>query len=242
MTPSMVYDMGDRFKDYERRSTYYLPRKSFVIVRVDGKSFHGLPLEKPFDQGFINSMSLAAADLFIWTGALFGYVQSDEVSLLLTDTRRVETEPWFDFNIAKVVSLTAARMSVAFNKLSRFKDCIFDSRAFVVPENDVANYFLWRAKDWERNSLQMLTRSLYSHKECHKANQAKMHEMLHAKGVNWADLPSQQKNGTFFWRKYEVNPTITSREVSHIIIDDEILPRFETINERVQYALEHYRM
>jgi tRNA(His) 5'-end guanylyltransferase len=90
-------------------------------------------------------------------------------------------------------------MSVAFNKhLKTDKMPIFDSRAFTLPKDDVINAFLWRALDWQRNSLQMYCQSFFSHKEMHKKNQSAMHDMLFKIGKNWTtDLSEQERNGTF---------------------------------------------
>jgi tRNA(His) 5'-end guanylyltransferase len=75
----------------------------------------------------------------------------------------------------------------------------FDGRAFNVPKEDVVNYFLWRAKDWERNSLAMYCSIFFSHKELQGKNTKDRHEMLHAIGKNWAtDVDEQSRNGTLF--------------------------------------------
>jgi tRNA(His) 5'-end guanylyltransferase len=97
---------------------------------------------------------------------------------------------------------------------------VFDSRAFTVPTDDVVNAFLWRAKDWERNSLQMYCRAFFSHKELHLKKRDDMHEMLHSIGRNWArDLSDQEKNGTFIISTDDGNITRT-----------DILPNYESIN------------
>ena len=69
-----------------------------------------------------------------------------------------------------------------------------------MPADDVPNVFVWRQQDWERNSVQMLARSHFSHKECHQKNIPAMHEMLHGIGVNWAHLDARLKNGTYITR------------------------------------------
>jgi tRNA(His) guanylyltransferase len=75
----------------------------------------------------------------------------------------------------------------------------FDGRAYSVPISDVPNYFLWRSKDWERNSLTMYASSFFSHKQLHGKTKADRHEMLHSIGKNWAvDVDERSKNGTFF--------------------------------------------
>ena len=77
---------------------------------------------------------------------------------------------------------------------------VFDSRAFTVPMEDVPNAFLWRQKDWYRNSVQMLGQAHFSHKQLNAKKLGDIHEMLHEKGINWAELSPAEKNGTFLRR------------------------------------------
>lgn len=203
--------LGDRMKDnYENRARHYLIRRMPVIVRVDGKAFHTYTagMEKPFDRHILSEMARSARMVAEhMQGCKAVYVQSDEASFLLTDYDHLNTEAWFDYNKSKIETIAAATMSVAFNRSMSSvtnKLAVFDARAFNIPREEVANYFLWRAKDWERNSVAMYCSAFYSHKEMHGQGRADQHEMLHAKGKNWTtDLTEQQKNGTFILR-YEV--------------------------------------
>jgi len=64
------------------------------------------------------------------------------------------------------------------------------------------NYFLWRIKDAERNSLSSLCQSLYSHKELMGRNSSQQQELLFQKGVNWNDIDGIQKRGTLMFREH----------------------------------------
>lgn len=67
-----------------------------------------------------------------------------------------------------------------------------------MPVDDVVNTFLWRAKDLERNSLQMYCRSFFTHKELIGRKKADMHNMLHDIGKNCTtNLLPQQRNVAF---------------------------------------------
>lgn len=198
--------LGDRMKDnYENRQRYMLTRRMPVIIRVDGRAFHSLRLGKPFDKSFISAMITAAANTaYEIQGFKLAYVQSDEVSFLLTDYDTLETEAHFGYVKSKLESITAATMTVYFNRLpytdrtKNFAPVVFDARSFNIPREEVTNYFLWRAKDWERNSLSMYCSHFFSHRELHGKNKVERHEMLHSIGKNWAtDLDDQLKNGTF---------------------------------------------
>ena len=94
-------------------------------------------------------------------------------------------------------------MTAQFNQewVGRQKPSTFDGRAFNIPRAEVSNYFLWRAKDWERNSLSMYCRAFYSAKQLNGKRRDEQHEMLHQAGKNWTtDLTAQERNGTWLLR------------------------------------------
>ena len=222
----MNLSLAVRMKRYELTSRHYLTKRMPVIIRVDGKSFHTLTkkMKRPFDLNLINAMINAAKDTAKeMQGFKAAYVQSDEVTFCLTDYETITTQGWFDYNHSKLVSISAAYMTYYFRKYISFdKPAVFDSRAFNVPMNDVVNNFLWRAKDWERNSLQMYARSIFSHKELHKKKRWDIHEMLFGKGKNWAkDLENKLLNGTFI---------LNSKE-DGLIMRHDIKPNYDEIND-----------
>ena len=208
--------LGTRMKDqYENRTRYFLPRRTYTVIRLDGKAFHTYTkgLNRPFDKELIADMDAAiAATMSQLQGAVFAYTQSDEVSILLTDLENETTSAWFDGNIQKMVSVSASIMTAEFNKFrwQRFINkkstnllgienttAYFDCRTFTIPDRvEVMNYFRWRQQDCIRNSVSMVAQSNFSHKELHGKSQSDMHEMLHNKGVNWAtDYTDGEKNG-----------------------------------------------
>lgn len=202
--------LGDRIKSYENCFRYYIPQKTNVIVRLDGKAFHSYTkgFDRPFDQDLIDCMVQSAiAVAKEMQGFKIGYVQSDEVSFWLNDLDEIKTEAWFGNNLAKIISVAASMMTANFNNLikktgkSGDRLAYFDGRAFIIPQNDVENYFLWRLKDFERNSLSMYCSSFFSSKQLHGKKRDDKHEMLHEIGKNWStDLSDQHKNGTFFYK------------------------------------------
>jgi len=200
-----MQSLGQRIKEnYEYRARTKLIRRMPVIIRLDGKSFHTLTknCQKPFDTSFQQVMEYTALYLIQEVqGCKLAYVQSDEISLLLTDYATFNTEAWFDNNIQKICSVSAGMASANFSILWS-EIGIFDARAFNLPKEEVNNYFLWRQQDWAKNSVQMLARAHFSHKELQNKKIADMHEMLYTKGINWAKLDAKWKNGTTLY-KYE---------------------------------------
>lgn len=105
---------------YEVRSRQLLPRRTYTIIRLDGKAFHTYTrgLNKPFDKDLIEDMDNAVVKILPEIqGAQFAYVQSDEISILLTDFAKENTDAWFDGNVQKMVSVSASLMTAEFNKL-----------------------------------------------------------------------------------------------------------------------------
>ena len=223
--------LGDRQKSYEACSRDFLLPNTPVIIRVDGKAFHTYcrNMEKPFDTKFISAMTRAAnAVAGQIQGFKFGYVQSDEATFVLTDYDTHQTQGWFNYNKSKMISISSALMTYFFSEFMEhsYLDAsplpIFDSRAFNVPHTDVVNNVLWRAKDWQRNSLQMYCRAHFSQKAMHGKNATQQHDMLHQIGRNWSeDLGEVLKNGTYF---------------SNYVVTSDVLPRFESINEFAQQS------
>ncbi len=197
--------LGDRMKRYERAHNVTLPPRMPLIVRVDGRAFHTWTrgCEKPFDVVLMSLMDRVAMDLCKGIdGAQFAYVQSDEISVLVHNYKRFASQPWLDNRLQKVCSLSAAIASASLT-INAGKVAHFDARAFVLPECEVANYFLWRQQDATRNSIQMLARSLYSHRECDRKNQTDLQEMCFQKGQNWNDLSAAKKRGRCVYREDE---------------------------------------
>lgn len=78
---------------------------------------------------------------------------------------------------------------------------VFDSRAFIIPAEEVHNYFVWRQNDCMRNSIQGLAQSLYSEREIHRINTSKLqNKMFSEKGVNWNDYSVVERRGTCIYK------------------------------------------
>ena len=216
--------LGDRMKDfYEDRTRTKLARRTNTIIRIDGKAFHTYTrgLERPFDFGLIEDMNKTTEFLCQnIQGAKFGYVQSDEISILITDYDDNDTHAWFDANLQKMASIAASLATAEFNRLrlirkmnttvatagsilEQFKHAMFDARVFQIPyQEEVINYFLWRQQDATRNSISSVAQSLYSAKELHGKKTSDMQEMIFQKGINWNDFTPREKRGSII-RKVE---------------------------------------
>ena len=82
-------ELGTRMKKYyEEVPKIKLMRRTPVIIRIDGRSFHSFTkkFQKPFDELLIKAMQETTKYLCEnIQGCVLGYTQSDEISLLLVD-------------------------------------------------------------------------------------------------------------------------------------------------------------
>lgn len=77
------------------------------------------------------------------------------------------------------------------------KGALFDARAFIIPKEEVCNYFIWRQQDASRNSIQMVAQSMFSHKELQNKNCKELQELIFQKtGINWNDYNTVYKRGS----------------------------------------------
>lgn len=211
--------IGSRMKQfYEDRAKTALLRRCYTIIRIDGKAFHSFcrGLEKPFDDGLMEDMDQTAVYLCKnIMGAKFAFIQSDEISILMTDFDELGTTSWFDSDVQKVCSVSASMATRAFNELrlkrlgiENMKWAEFDSRVFQIPDPaEVFNYMLWRQRDTTRNSISTVAQSLYSDKELHKKDSNQKQEMIFQKGINWNDYAPRYKRGRMVVKEmYEKAP------------------------------------
>jgi tRNA(His) guanylyltransferase len=191
--------IGNRMKDYEKCTEYFLPKRLPVILRIDGRAFHTITRKrfgKNWSMEFVDQMiemsKVVQKDI---QGCEFCYSQSDEVSFLLTNYRTIRTEPWFDYDIRKMISISASLAASVFSRLHGRNVC-FDSRVFTVPQDDVVNYFIWRQIDATRNAIQMCGREYFSHKQLQNKSCNEIQELLFQKQqINFDKYPIVRKRG-----------------------------------------------
>ena len=158
-------------------------------------------------------------------GVKLAYTQSDEISLLITNNDTWETQPWFGNNLQKIVSVAASIATLTFNRafdtlahdfindvyykdpsvatdkfLNTYLDACdkgatFDARVFVLPDDEVCNYFIWRQQDAIRNSIQAVGQANFSHKELMNKNCENIKQMLVEKNIKWEAYPIPQQRG-----------------------------------------------
>ena len=218
--------LGTRMKRYEEVPRTSLTPRMPMIIRVDGRSFSKYTkrfkrqVESPWSPYIRDGMTAAAEALMRGiAGAKIAYLQSDEISVLVTDYDTLNTQSWFDKVAQKVCSISAAIATAEFNQkmlaiemseqtvtatrpgqmtftIEFPRLATFDARCFVLPRSDVTNYFIWRQRDATKNSVSMLAQKHFSPKQLHGKDGNVMQDMLKLeKDVNWNNCEVWQKRG-----------------------------------------------
>lgn len=216
-------ELGKRMKEYyEAIPKTKLMRRTPVAIRIDGKAFHTFTrgFKKPFDRLLMNTMQATMKYLCEnIQGCVFGYTQSDEITLILCDYQTLTTAAWFDYNVQKICSIAASMATMAFNKFfakevdefGYYQDddpifevyqkalemgAMFDARCFNIPKEEVANLIYWRQLDATRNSIQMVGQANFSHRQLEgKSCNDIQNMLLTEKNINWNDYLVDCKRG-----------------------------------------------
>lgn len=243
MTKQVKKDsLGDRMKEYEQAFRTYLTRRVPVIVRIDGCHFHTYTKgsKKPFDDVLAEAFWKTSISLCEQiSGVKLAYHQSDEISLLITNDEQYNTEAWYKNNLQKIVSVAASIATARFNQIMMASDdkknlATFDARAFVLPKEEVENYFIWRQQDAIKNSVSMLAQSEFSHKSLQGINAKKMKEkLLLERNLDWNDIDPWKQRGVVIKKQYyQVEDTQRTRW----IVDHDI-PVFTQEREYIHHLL-----
>ena len=175
--------LGIRMKTfYEQVPKTRLVRRMPVAIRIDGKAFHTFTrgFQKPFDEvlgnAMVRTMEYLCKNI---QGCVFGYTQSDEITLLLIDYQTLDTCAWFDYEIQKMCSISASMATIAFNK-----------------------YFFEEARDW-------YNRQLPSTLQCEQniVKQWKVYKIAAEKGAMFDarcfNIPKEEACNLVYWRQLD---------------------------------------
>lgn len=205
--------LQDRMKQYEAAFDHKLPNRTNVIIRIDGKAFHTYTKQmeflKPFSQHFVDAMDVTCGELCEnIQGVKAGYVQSDEISLILTSYDNNDTQAWVGNRINKIVSLAASMAAAYFNSFMDYKFphhtplAFFDARAFIVPSStEVNNYLIWRQRDCIRNHIQSIGQAYYTHQELMHKNMKEVEQLPKVQEYLNGEPQICDRNGRFLLYK-----------------------------------------
>ena len=181
-------DLGVRMKEfYEQVPKTKLMRRTPVAIRIDGKAFHTFTrgFQKPFDEILMKSMQETTKYLCENVqGCVFGYTQSDEITLILVDYKELDTSAWFDYEVQKLCSISASMATMAFNKYF---------------ERNAENYIQNCATDYETDGLYGKGTPEYQLCEIYQ-KAVKKGAMFDARCFN---IPKEEVTNLIYWRQLD---------------------------------------
>lgn len=185
-------DLDIRMKNYEKVTDQKLIRRMPVLIRIDGRAFHTFTkgFNKPFDDILINVMKETTKYLCENVqNCVLGYIQSDEISLLLVDYKELDTQPWFDNRIQKIVSNTAALATDKFKEA--FINNIEKFGCENIPDWDMGgtNEWLTDQQEQDLNYIQTLCNAIENK---YKGFDARC----------W-NIPKDEVTNYFYWRQQD---------------------------------------
>lgn len=186
-------DLGTRMKTfYEGIPKTRLMRRCPVAIRIDGKAFHTFTrgFNKSFDEVLIEAMQETMRYLCEnIQGCVLGYTQSDEITLILVDYKKLNSSAWFDYEVQKMCSIAASMATMAFNNF--FKEGITKENSAFTDEWSDNGDFNPKYKDEELNKLWI------THKRASEKG-----AMFDARCFN---IPKEEVTNLIYWRQLDAS-------------------------------------
>lgn len=215
-------ELDVRLRAFETNDDHCVLPGLHIVVRLDGRGFTRQTrevwrLDAPFDVRFRDHMLDTVEHLMTACGfgVVYGYTQSDEISLLL---RRDDAT--FGRKTRKLLSILAGEASARFT-LAMGQMACFDARICPLPTPaDVIDYFRWRHEDAHRNALNAhgywLLRGQGQSAQAATAalaglSVADKNELLFRGGIQFNTLPAWHKRGAALYMREETRPGVDPR-------------------------------
>ena len=206
--------LSERMKTYEDTSQYKFTPSMPVVIRVKCANSSTLTknFKRPFDRVFGRTMRQTVKALSeAIPNCFFDYTYADEVNLLVTDYN-TKNKVCYNNNIQKIVSMSASIMTVMFNKFfaqnvsftdktrwrysSHLDEAIFESKAFVIPKEEVVNYFVWRQYNAFRKTVDSVALSEFSEDELKNTTlNEKQNMLLQQKEIDVGQIYAERRHG-----------------------------------------------
>jgi tRNA(His) 5'-end guanylyltransferase len=212
-------ELDTKLRTFETAHDFCVLPELFMVARIDGRNFTHLTkethkFEAPFDPKFRDCMAMAVEHLMnCGFRIIYGYTQSDEISLLLH-----KDEESFGRKLRKLNSIFAgeasAKLSLSLGSIAAF-DCLISQLPTL---NLVVDYFRWRQEDAHRNALNAhcywtlrkdgATAETATEK-LDRLSVGDKNELLYQQaGINFNNLPNWQKRGVgLYWESYQKKAT-----------------------------------
>lgn len=251
-------EFDTHMRSFELSNDEILRPSMYTVVRLDGRNFSRLTRDvlkvKPFNIDLATTMRDCVRALMTDSGwsMIYGYTQSDEISLLLDPSI---TKVIFAGKVRKINSILASYCSVVFYKEmfysypQEMQENVptFDSRVIQLPNlESVADYFAWRRNDSETNCLNayayyhLTKEDKFSPTEAQSILDSRWnkfkHDILFWHDNNYNNIPDWQKRGVgFYWKPYEKDAINKKTGEKITVLKKELLMKDNLHKEPVDY-------
>ncbi len=221
------------YKEHEIFSQLKLPLSTPVIVRCDGRNFHGLSeklkLQKPFDKNFAEIMVTSAKEIYKegFNPALI-YVFSDEINYIFV------SELPFNRRLEKILSIIPSIISSKFTLLlisrtGRSFTVSFDARVIPIVKEEIPGYLQWRQNEAWRNCVNSyayyaLLKKGYTPREAAKKLEGLKYQdrreiIFNFLKVNVNDVPAWQRRGVLIYKKAHIIKAVDRKTGKHVEVE-----------------------
>ena len=227
--PNTDLTLKERMKYLQWLRDYKLDKDSYILCHIDGRAFSKMIKKRfklPFDDEFMQMMDETTAYVCENVqGAKLAYVQSDEISIVITSFKYegnelLNSSPFFDYRLCKLQSIIASLATAKFNQLYTLRMINEDSDKSIRQQineipliqfdckcwdvntyDDMFAWFKFRQNDCIRNSKQQFAQAYCSHKDLLNKNSGEQVEYCNLKtGNDWNTLNGKYKYGRIVYR------------------------------------------
>ena len=232
--------LKERMKYLQWLRDYKLDKDSYILCHIDGRAFSKMIKKRfklPFDDDFMQMMDETAAYVCENVhGAKCAYVQSDEITIVITSFKYegdelINGSAFFDYRLCKLQSIIASLATAKFNQLYTLRMINEDSDKSIKQQineipliqfdckcwdvntyDDMFAWFKFRQNDCIRNSKQQFAQAYCSHKDLLNKNSDEQIEYCYLKtGNDWNTLNGKYKYGRLIYRTTYPEETINPK-------------------------------
>jgi tRNA(His) 5'-end guanylyltransferase len=217
-----MQSLKDRILHYENICDPKLMPRVPVIISLNGRNFARATslTNKPFDialgQCFYSTMSLLVHEI---EGAVFAYSFSDEIIIISRNDQNLDTTPWYNNSISKIVSVASSLATLHFAdaatelEVNITGDPIFLGSVFTVPSiTEAVNVMVFA----QQRAHQISVRLACFYELLRKFRKHEIEEMLmdtsledkikilrDEAGIDYYDYPVEYRRGVACYRRPE---------------------------------------
>lgn len=225
-----IITLKDRVNSYQTIYSQKIMPRLPIVITINGRSFRRITskIEKPFSLEFLNVMCATMVKLcHEIEGAVFAYMFSDEITIIVRNDQSLETQAWFQNDIQAMVSVSASIATLEFNSAAKSCDLLligeptFVSNVFAVPNlTEAANVIVCKQQLAQHRSLTSAVLHELTKKYGDDAidilqnrTSEEKEELLQEYGIHFNSYPTAYRRGVACYRA----PTVVHSKDGQVI-------------------------